>query len=212
MPTRGRPELAAKAVEYFWAQTWPNKELLIMDDGRERSFTMRPDCDVYLCMNGPMTIGTKRNALCVLAKGEIIVHWDSDDYSSPERLQSQYEILTASVKAVTGFYTLLFVNEESKEAARYIGDPSDTVGTSLMYMKDWWEKHPFEDVMIQEDIGFARVAYQHDQLHAVPSDDSIIARVHQGNTSPDSSIDRLLQKAKSIVGENWQTVEFQPIP
>lgn len=202
MPTRGRSELARKALDYFWSQTWPNKELLILDDLLCPSFRFRPqECSHYAAVGDRLTIGTKRNWLCIAAHGDYIAHWDSDDYSAPTRLEAQYRLLESSGKAVTAFYTLTFVDEQAKVAAIYRGDPDDIVGTSLMYRRDWWKDNQFADLDVQEDCKFGRHAYQNGQLYSVPSNDTMIARVHPDNTSP-----------KVMIGENWETMPYQAIP
>ena len=205
MPTRGRRKLAAKAVDYFWSQTYQNKQLLILDDEEDPSFTLRPHCHFYARRSDPMTIGAKRNTLCAIAAGPIIAHWDSDDYSAPDRLTVQYYLLRESGKAVLGFHTLLFVNEETRQAAYYIGDPGDIVGTSLMYRREWWQEHPFDDLMIQEDMRFARCAAGLDQLYSCDVIEAgitylMIARTHSDNTSP-----------RVMIGENWQARDFDRI-
>lgn len=198
MPTRGRPQLARKAVDYFSAQTWPNKELLILDDDDCPSFQWIPDgCRVYQSMVDRLTIGAKRNLLCAIAKGDIIAHWDSDDYSAPTRLAKQYELLESSGKAITAFHSMMFVDERKRDAAIYRGDPEDILGTSLMYRRNWWMEHLFEDIDIQEDIRFARHAYHCEQMHSTDAGLLMIARAHSDNTSP-----------KILVGENWKSVDY----
>jgi len=208
MPTRGRRELAAKAVDYFWSQTYENKELLILDDEEDPSFTIRPRCTFYARRSDPMTIGSKRNTLCAISAGPIIAHWDSDDYYAPNRLAFQYTILTLSGKSVLAFHRMLFVNEEAKEAAEYMGDWEDIIGTSFMYKRDWWANHPFEDVMIQEDLIFGRYAIRLDALVSLPDQDrTIIARCHQGNTSKESKDLR----NHPILGGPWKAVDFATV-
>jgi glycosyltransferase involved in cell wall biosynthesis len=49
------------------------------------------------------SIGAKRNLGCEAARGEIIAHWDDDDYSAPGRLEDQVRRILTSGKAVTGY-------------------------------------------------------------------------------------------------------------
>ncbi len=201
MPTRGRSELAKKAVDYFLAQTWPNKELLILDDEDVPAFDIAPDgCQLYQNIGEPLTIGAKRNWLCAVAKGEIIAHWDSDDYSAPTRLAEQYQLLESSGKAVTAFHSMIFIDEIARQAAKYLGDPGDICGTSLMYRREYWLDHPFLDIMIQEDLCFSRHAEALGELHSADANGLMIARTHGDNTSP-----------RSMVGETWQALSFDTI-
>jgi glycosyltransferase involved in cell wall biosynthesis len=207
MPTRGRRELAAKAVDYFWSQTYQNKQLLILDDEEDLSFTVKPQAGrshvFYARRSDPMTIGAKRNTLCAMAGGPIIAHWDSDDYSAPTRLAEQYRLLEDSGKAVTAFHSLIFVDEAARVAAMYTGDPDDVVGTSLMYRRDWWVDHPFDDISMQEDCRFGRYAYRCGQLHSIKETQALmVARTHDDITST---------TRRMMIGENWKTLAYDSV-
>ena len=40
-----------------------------------------------------ITLGAKLNLACDYARGEIIAHWDDDDWYAPRRLSTQVEAL-----------------------------------------------------------------------------------------------------------------------
>jgi Glycosyl transferase family 2 len=54
------------------------------------------------------TIGAKRNLACEEARGEIIAHWDDDDWHAPDRLRYQTQALLHRGADVCGLATLLF--------------------------------------------------------------------------------------------------------
>jgi glycosyltransferase involved in cell wall biosynthesis len=48
----------------------------------------------YLHGPGEMTIGAKRNVLCAAAQGEIIAHFDDDDYYAPQYIENMLSLMT----------------------------------------------------------------------------------------------------------------------
>jgi glycosyltransferase involved in cell wall biosynthesis len=89
-----RPELLAEAVESFARQTYPNRELLILNDhpGQEIVCTT-PGVRV---VNHPVrfaSLGEKYNAAVEMASGSILVPWEDDDVSLPHRLADSVVIL-----------------------------------------------------------------------------------------------------------------------
>ena len=95
MITHERPELACKAVDYFRRQTYPNRELVIVDDGKDTTleeFVQNLHDDTIhftrLASTG-MPLGELRNLAIQLASGEYIAQWDDDDISDPIRLELQ---------------------------------------------------------------------------------------------------------------------------
>ena len=93
MLVNGRPEMTRKAIESFRAQTYNNKQLLILDTTPKGSlieWTNEPN-ETQIWHYHPRenkscdkTIGAlrnKANSMCLNA--EILCHWDSDDIQPP---------------------------------------------------------------------------------------------------------------------------------
>lgn len=84
-----RAKFLPDAISSYRAQEYPNKELVIINDGEPL-----PRIDGALVVNLPKrdnrwTIGEKRNAGVRMARGEFIATWDDDDISLPNRLSEQ---------------------------------------------------------------------------------------------------------------------------
>lgn len=186
--TKNRREWLPRSIEYFKTQTYPNLEMLILNDGEDVADLIPNDDDrIRLHTCEKMTIGLKRNRACQLARGEIICHWDDDDLYAPERVADQVSRLLESGKSVTGYSHVIFQGAvEGREGRwQYRGIPNvSAVGTSLCYLKSWWEAHPFPDKHVSEDNAFAMVAAQDRQLISCDGGELIIASIHPGNTSP----------------------------
>lgn len=183
MPTRGRPEFALLALGSFLSQDYPNKELIIVDDADSPSFhsgVVLPSVR-YFRVNGHPTTGAKRNLCCVQATGDIVMHFDDDDWSSPGRMSDQVRRLEESGLSVTAYQSMVFFDRSTFTAFR--GRGANVLGTSLAYRRVWWDGHRFEDLMISEDGLFAKLAADSGQLSVDPGAGQMVARVHEGNTS-----------------------------
>ncbi len=181
--TRNRREWLPKAIAAFQAQTYPNRELLILADGEDVRDLIPSDPTIRIVhIDEGFRVGDKRNFGCALADGEIIAHWDDDDYSTPERLADQVGRLQSSGKAVTGYNQMRFT--DGKDWWSYDGIGNWAIGTSLCYRKDWWAAHPFLSLQVGEDGQFVGEAQGQKQIVAVPAGDLMTATIHSSNTSP----------------------------
>src|SRR2546421_11736388 len=87
MPTYNRREFIPQALKYFERQDYPYKELIIVDDGTDTIIDLLPTHlqITYIMLSERCTLGMKCNIACSLAKGEVICHFDDDDYFAPHR-------------------------------------------------------------------------------------------------------------------------------
>ena len=90
MPTANRRKFISRSIALFMAQSYKNKELIIIDDGNEPIADLIPERKEirYVKLDTTKTIGYKRNLACQNSNGKFIVHWDDDDwycllYTSP---------------------------------------------------------------------------------------------------------------------------------
>jgi len=95
-PTYGRPERHERLHRYFDHQTIDQKDLWVLDDSPEpsRFFRQLQDGRVrYLHSAGRMTIGAKRNWLLSCCTGDVVAHFDDDDWYAPSYLQTMTQAL-----------------------------------------------------------------------------------------------------------------------
>ena len=104
MPTFNRRAFVPQALEYFQRQDYPNRELIIVDDGNDGVGELARDVPgvQYFHLSGRKSIGAKRNLACARARGEIIAHWDDDDWYSTDRLRYQVMPIVAGKADMTG--------------------------------------------------------------------------------------------------------------
>lgn len=115
-----RRELGEKAVECFRRQTYENKSLVIFDTGkkpfREKFQNGMP---VNWWWENPYgrTIGELRNRAAEISTAktaDILVHWDSDDWSHPRRIEEQVKLLKDSRVECVGYSDMLFWDERKR--------------------------------------------------------------------------------------------------
>jgi mannosyltransferase OCH1-like enzyme/glycosyltransferase involved in cell wall biosynthesis len=95
MVTRGRPALALRAIHCFHIQTYPNRELIIIDDDPDDTLAHavaqlnNPRIRHLRLPDNERSLGDLRNLAVEAAAGAYIAQWDDDDLSDPERLAIQ---------------------------------------------------------------------------------------------------------------------------
>jgi glycosyltransferase involved in cell wall biosynthesis len=82
-----RRKMAQIAVNCFLEQTYENKELVIVNHGTTMSIDDSRVREVSVVDSGP--VGLLRNLAMENAKGKILIFWDDDDWSAPERMEVQ---------------------------------------------------------------------------------------------------------------------------
>ncbi len=186
MPTRARPAYALEAVQCFLLQTWPDTELIIIDDPDAPSFTEPLIASLALRGNihyhrtkQRLTIGAKRNLACSRAGEGVITHWDDDDYSAPERMEDQVTRMVEKQVPLTGYHSMRFTQVSTGEWWKYTGRKHYALGTSLMYEKEFWRSHPFPDLNVGEDNAVVNKA---GKIATADAGLMMFARNHGGNT------------------------------
>ncbi|HWS90082.1 MAG TPA: aminotransferase class I/II-fold pyridoxal phosphate-dependent enzyme [Pyrinomonadaceae bacterium] len=188
MPTADRRHLVPRAIGYFLAQDYPNRELVVVDDGRESVADLIPDDPRvrYARLEGRRTLGEKRNECVRLSRGDLIMHWDDDDWMAPRRISYQVEALMGAGAEVCGLTRMLFYDPAADRLWLYEypeGNRPWLAGGSLLYTRDFWRRAPFPDIQVASDTRFI---YGQQLLRSVALEDHTfyVALIHPGNTSP----------------------------
>lgn len=188
MPTADRRAWVPRAIACFQRQDYANRELLVLDDGLDRiADLIPPDPRIrYVALEGHMVIGEKRNRACELARGELIAHWDDDDWHAPHRLTYQVGELERHAAAICGPDKVLYFDPSARRAWLYEYPTSRrrwVAGNAMCYRREHWREHPFEAVPVGED---SRFIWNPHALEPLVLDEYLFlaAAVHEANTSP----------------------------
>ena len=96
----GRFEYFRQSVACFKAQTYPNRELVIVNEGpkeyQEQIAEHVSDMSnvKLVFLDGFYTVGALRNISMAVCNGDIWVQWDDDDFNMPERLAVQHSFFS----------------------------------------------------------------------------------------------------------------------
>jgi len=104
MPTYQRRHFVSLSLRWFLDQDYPNKELIIVDDGEDQVKDLAAGLPGvrYISLPARISIGAKRNVACEQARGEIIAHWDDDDWYASDRLRYQVMPIVNGDADITG--------------------------------------------------------------------------------------------------------------
>jgi len=186
MPTANRRSFIHRAIELFIQQDYPNKELIILDNGQVpiEDIVLKDERIHYYYLESTEPLGIKRNIAIEHAKGELIMHWDDDDWYASDWMTHQVHALLDSRADLVGINQVQFFSPTQNKywMTRNMNSKKPWLtGASLIYRKSFWEQHPFKGLQIGEDDDFIRnngaSVFAHDYFQG------FMATLHPNNTS-----------------------------
>jgi glycosyltransferase involved in cell wall biosynthesis len=122
----GRFDFAKRSIRCFADQTYPNKELVIVNEGpteyqHQIESTLEGLSARVIWLKGKYTLGELRNISIYAASGDVICQWDDDDFCYPTRLTAQYSRMQRA-NACASYFT--------NQLHYYFGD-------GKLYWDDW---------------------------------------------------------------------------
>jgi len=159
MPTYERRRYIPQALQSFLQQDYPNRELIVVDDGKDAIGDLVDKLpNVRYFHVARTSIGAKRNLACKHAAGEIIAHWDDDDWYSPDRLRYQVMPIVAGKADLTGLenaFVLELPHGEFWTTAPALHQRlfvGNVHGGTLVYRKELWSQGlRYPEINLAED-------------------------------------------------------------
>ncbi len=160
LPTRDRPRLLSIALACYQHQTYPNRELIVVDDGDRApadGATVEAAGGRLIRVEPGTPLGIKLNHGAGAARGIFCQKMDDDDWYAPafvdtmvaNVLESWTIVCRPTIAVLMGF---LFFDVARWEVRR--STPENAPGATLFFMRDLWEEHPFRGVPRDEDVWF----------------------------------------------------------
>lgn len=197
MPTKNRRAFMPRALAMFLAQDYPGSaELIIVEDGDD-------NCEDLLHVVGEMecgnvqrwgsrviyrrfegTLGAKLNEAAQIAKGEICINWDDDDWQAPNRINTHVDLMKITGKPVMGFSSLIYYHEGDDIGWEYIGEANYASGATQAYRRDYVLKYPRPDVTLGEDTLWIREAAKRGDVACISGTRCLVAADHESNCCP----------------------------
>jgi glycosyltransferase involved in cell wall biosynthesis len=153
MATRDRRKFLPQALRCFLRQTYPNKELIVVDDSaRSNAVLFRGVPGVrYLRLTQPTRTGTKLNLGIEAARGDILQKLDDDDFYQAGFLAASVAHLPVEAPESTLVTRCCFlVLLRGDPIIRHSGH-GWTPGGAFCFHRALWTKTPFRQVRWSED-------------------------------------------------------------
>jgi glycosyltransferase involved in cell wall biosynthesis len=144
------------AIELFKAQTWPQDQMewIVLDDGTDQVedlFTGMTNV-VYISMGEgiKMKIGAKRNMLNAMAKGDIMVCMDDDDYYPPTRVADAVAALKTAppqvgIAAATEVYVYFMDTKEIWVSGPF--HDKHGINNTMAYWRSYLNDHSYDETV-----------------------------------------------------------------
>jgi hypothetical protein len=154
-PTYNRRKFIPLAIQMFKAQTYPQDrmEWIILDDGTDKVgdiFAASGLSNVrYHTLEEKLPIGAKRNRINELARGDICVAWDDDDYYPPDRVKNAVRKLRSvpnrrvPVTGASQMYLYYTDRHEMWNIGPY--NPNHCTNGTMAYWRSYFKDHRYDD-------------------------------------------------------------------
>lgn len=155
--TYGRPILLGEAVKCFLDQSYPNKELIIVNDQEGVTLKLDEDRDNVRIENIPErfgSLGEKRNYAMSLAQGDYICIWDDDDLYTPWRIEDSVLAMQTHKHCdiAKGQIALMSTNDANYMVV------SNLFHSQGIISKQYAEEHSYANLSVGEDSDYERKA------------------------------------------------------
>lgn len=140
--TKDRRIFLHKAIEYWRRSLHHHHSELIIIDGSARVSHLPTDVKY---IRSPAKPGLARNIACDMATGDILIHWDDDDWQSPERVAKQVEGLKAADICYTSKFYHYDITTGQSLQSRTWANGGGAMGALFAYPKEVWKANPFDN-------------------------------------------------------------------
>lgn len=160
LTTRDRPRFLSLALACYQHQTYPKRELVVVDDGDAFPASAEAVAAVggHLMRVEPGTpLGTKLNHGVSAARGTLCQKMDDDDWYAPRFLETMVSTLLDNqavvcqpvVACLMGFLLFDLARWEIRESIE-----RNIPGATLLFDRAGWEERPFRALPSNEDVWF----------------------------------------------------------
>lgn len=185
-PTADRRWCMPQAFKCFAAYTYPNIELIVLDDGADPIKDLVPDDPRIKYVYDPQrkNHGQKMNICCELASGEYMIVHDSDDWYSPTRITRQIAPMIADPQIqVTGTSELLYVLHGSQRVFHYKNMTNLAWIGAIAFRKSAWQANRFNARPHGADYEFLQKIPKNQWLDLADTS-LMLSTIHQSNAAP----------------------------
>ena len=213
MVTADRRRLCRRAIRCYNRQTYPNRELVVADDG-EQDLTLALDAvpeeeltHVRLPSDKDHVLGQLRNRALDAASGTLRAQWDDDDWYHPERIERQAQVLRDGHDACCLRGTLMHIDSPKFVHRPYIGCLPEGVPGTIMHRRDPDIRYP--NMRREEDTAYLEQWKQKRYALLPPSDTHLFIRCFHGTNTWEK--DHFLRRLRNSVSDALAYVWYRYI-
>ena len=160
IPTCDRPHLLPIALACYREQTYPRRELLVVDDGQiypaDEAAVVAAGGRVLRAAPGT-PLGTKLNLGAEAARGTYCQKMDDDDWYAPRFIETLHAavrddaqiVCRPTIAALKGFLFFDLARWELRRSLEFT-----IPGATLFFAREDWRARPFRAVRSDEDVWF----------------------------------------------------------
>jgi glycosyltransferase involved in cell wall biosynthesis len=148
-----------RAIYYFHRAHYNGPRELIIIDGSDERREVETTGRYIHNPSSVLQAGTAHNEACDIARGDIIIQWDDDDWQHPARILKQVSELLqfpGDAFAYTSRYYWYHIQQRQAVKAKSWEGGEGSTGATFAYWKETWKKTPFPDIPVGEDIPFQK--------------------------------------------------------
>ena len=190
MPTRNRRKFISQSIKYFQKQDYPNKELIILDNGDDKVKDLIPiSNDIhYFSIDSKVKLGEVRNIGVSHSKGDIVIMWDDDDWFHPSRITKQIQPILNNTADLTGIEYRFAYDLNGDQCWKVSKNTDEEIFQYgiIAFRKEIWEKFvKYPPVSVGEDVRFQKECLEKGfKFSIIPNDGLFIHVGHYTNTWP----------------------------
>lgn len=209
MVTADRKRFVKRSLLSYRRQTYPNKELIIVDDGKEELEELLagfpPQEITYLKIEKKPenVLGYLRNITLENATGEFITQWDDDDWYHPDRIRAQAEALLKGYEMCCLSHTLMHLDTASFFEHPYISYFLKGVPGSIMHRRNSGIRYP--EIALGEDDVFMKAWKEKPHIKLDRSFACLFIRCYHGENSWDMKhfLEQMRNTLPDLVSYGW---------
>ena len=202
MPVYNNQGFLKRCGDCFLRQDYSNLEWIVLDDSPAPVRDLLPtDPRIRYYYEPPKSNhGEKMNRCCELARGEIVIVWDSDDWYAPDRISRQVAPFADPNILLTGTSSLYYYLHGTQKAYRYQNRTGVPWLAAFALRKSVWENQKFDHLSCGADTRLIKTipAEHRKDLNDLSL---LVAAIHPRNAS-----NKNLPNA-SFIEAPWEDIE-----
>ena len=201
--TNNRPALLKRAIQCYFSQTYPSKELVVIaydsDIKSHQVLELMADKSINLVKiahSRNLTLGALRNIAIENSKGDYFCQWDDDDWHHNSRIEMQIDLIIKNGKVSSSLINQFMYDELKKES--YLSSYGPWAGTIMCKKSLITHDFKYPDLSRGEDSHFLNLMMRENFMYPVLAPSLYIYVYHGNNTWNEKHFKKLFANSKKM--------------